>query len=153
MIRESKFYKSRPVPFGPKIGALLSGYLEVRVAQDGALPPAAPLFTFGQGRFIHPGSVSQRFHKLLPQLQIELPVGTWAPRLHDLRHSFAVGRLLRWYRSGLNPTVRLLQLSTFLGHVDPSSTAVYLTITSALLDEANRRFEAFAAPALSVEAT
>jgi hypothetical protein len=42
--------------------------------------------------------------------------------------------------------VRLHQLSTFMGHVDPSSTAVYLTITPALLQEANRRFERFAEP-------
>jgi integrase len=67
--------------------------------------------------------------------------------LHSLRHSFAVGRLLRWYREGLDPAARLHQLSTFMGHVDPGSTQVYLTITPALLDEANRRFEAFAQPA------
>ena len=63
------------------------------------------------------------------------------------RHSFAVGPLLRWYREGIDPAARLHQLSTFMGHVDPSSTQVYLTITPALLEEANRRFEAFAAPA------
>ena len=56
-----------------------------------------------------------------------------APRLHSLRHSFAVGCLLRWYRQGLDPAARLHQLSTFMGHVDPVSTAVYLTITPALL--------------------
>ncbi len=69
-----------------------------------------------------------------------------APRLHSLRHSFAVGCLLRWYRQGLDPAARLHQLSTFMGHVDPVSTAVYLTITPTLLHEANRRFEAFAEP-------
>jgi integrase len=63
------------------------------------------------------------------------------------RHSFAVSTLLRWYRQGLDPSSRLHQLSTFMGHVDPASTAVYLTITPALLQEASRRFEAFAAPA------
>ncbi|MHB8555921.1 MAG: tyrosine-type recombinase/integrase, partial [Candidatus Dormibacteria bacterium] len=59
------------------------------------------------------------------------------------RHSFAVGCLLRWYREGLDPSSRLLQLSTFMGHVSVNSTSVYLTITPGLLDEANRRFEAF----------
>ena len=68
--------------------------------------------------------------------------------MHDLRHAFAVGTLLRWYREGVNPATRLFHLSTFLGHVNPSSTAVYLTITSELLTEANRRFEGFAAPVL-----
>lgn len=52
--------------------------------------------------------------------------------------------LLRWYRKGLDPAARLHYLSTFLGHVNPQSTAVYLTITSELLAEASRRFEALA---------
>jgi hypothetical protein len=64
-----------------------------------------------------------------------------------LRHSFAVGCLLRWYREGGDPQSRLHWLSTFMGHVDPESSAVYLTITADLLAEANRRFEAFAGPA------
>jgi site-specific recombinase XerD len=57
------------------------------------------------------------------------------------RHAFAVGTLLRWYREGIDPNC----LSTFLGHVDPNSTAVYLTITEELLRETDRRFHAFAA--------
>ena len=69
-----------------------------------------------------------------------------APRLHHLRHSFAVGRLLRWYREGIDVNSRLLQLSTFMGHVHPVSTAHYLKMTTDLLDEADRRFRAFARP-------
>lgn len=65
-----------------------------------------------------------------------------------LRHSFAVGRLLRGYREGTDPSARLHQLSTFLGHVNPASTAVYLQMTPDLLEEASRRFESFAQPAL-----
>ena len=68
------------------------------------------------------------------------------PRLHDLRHSFAVGTLLRWYCQGSDPAARLLHLSTFLGHVDPASTAVYLTITAELLEAAGDRFGRYAAP-------
>jgi integrase len=75
---------------------------------------------------------------------LSVPPGTASPRLHDLRHSFAVGTLLRWYRSGVAPQAGLLRLATFLGHVDPVSTSVYLTITDPLLEEANRRFEGFA---------
>ena len=63
-----------------------------------------------------------------------------------MRHSFAVGTLLRWYRSGIDPGSRLLQLSTFMGHVHPTSTAVYLTITTELLAEASQRFERWADP-------
>ncbi len=66
--------------------------------------------------------------------------------MHDLRHSFAVGRLLRWYRDGGKPADKLLNLSTFMGHVDPASTAVYLTITAELMDVVADRFQTFAAP-------
>jgi len=52
--------------------------------------------------------------------------------------------LLRWYREGIDPSTRLIHLSTFLGHVDPASTAVYLTITPELLAQASWRFERFA---------
>jgi integrase/recombinase XerD len=89
-------------------------------------------------------TISQVFHALVPRLQLVVLPGTSSPRLHDLRHSFAVGTLLRWYRSGVDPQSSLLRFSTFLGHVDPLSTSVYLTMIDPLLDEANRRFEAFA---------
>jgi integrase len=94
---------------------------------------------------VHPGTFSQTYHHLLPRLGLAIPPGVAPPRLHDLRHAFAVGTLLRWYRSGVDPTSRLFHLATFLGHVDPTSTAVYLTITPALLEAANRRFEPVAA--------
>jgi site-specific recombinase XerD len=82
---------------------------------------------------------------LLPALQLKIPSGVVPPHLHCLRHSFAVGTLLRWYRAGVDPMARLLDLSTFLGHVSPSSTAVYLTITTELLECASERFALFAA--------
>jgi integrase len=104
------------------------------------------VFSFRRQRAVHPGTISQTFHHLLPRLALALPAGTAPPRVHDLRHAFAVGTLLRWYRAGIAPADRLLQLSTFLGHVNPTSTAVYLTITADLLQEANQRFERWAAP-------
>jgi integrase len=82
---------------------------------------------------------------LVTQHDFSVPAGVARPRLHCLRHSFAVAVLLRWYRSGIDPNQRLLHLSTFLGHVDPASTAWYLTVTPELLDTANERFEQFAA--------
>jgi hypothetical protein len=54
--------------------------------------------------------------------------------------------LLRWYRDGGKPADNLMKLSTFMGHVDPVSTAVYLTITTELMDAAASRFQTFAAP-------
>ena len=142
-----KFNKSRLVPHGPRIATLVRDQLDCRHA-NGASDPSAPLFSFDGRRCIHPGTASQVFHHLVTSLGFPIPEGVSPPRLHDLRHSFAVACLLRWYREGLDPASRLHQLSTFMGHVDPASTAVYLTITPALLEEANRRFETFALPVL-----
>jgi integrase len=108
-----------------------------------------PLFSFDGRRGVHPGSASQTFHRFVVELAFPAPDGVGSPHLHSLRHSFAVGCLLRWYREGVDPATRLYRLSTFMGHVDPASTAVYLTITPQLLAEAHRRFEAFAHPVWS----
>lgn len=149
VIRESKFSKSRLVPFGPRMAALLRDHAE-ETTRRGATPSAAsPLFSFTGRGSIQPCTVSQTFRTLVPRLGLTVPPGSSTPRLHDLRHSFAVGTLLRWYRSGADPEAGLLHLATFLGHVDVNSTAVYLQITHELLVEANRRFEAFAEPVLA----
>jgi integrase len=136
------------VPVGPKLEALLKAYLQLKAQHWGSLAPEAPLFSLRGGRAINPCTVSQTFHQLLPRLLLDIPPGCSFPRLHDLRHAFAVGALLRWYRSGADPQAHLLALATFLGHVDVNSTAVYLNTTASLLEEANRRFEAFAANSL-----
>ena len=146
-VRGGKFGKDRLVPHGPRIGALVAAQAERRRSGDPAAGPGSPLFTFDGRRSIHPGTASQAFHHLVPALALPVPDGVSSPRLHDLRHSFAVGCLLRWYREDGDPQSRLHQLSTFMGHVDPESTAVYLTITADLLAKANRRFESFAGPA------
>lgn len=148
VVRGGKFGKSRLVPHGPRIGQLLAGQLDRRRVA-GASAPDAPLFTFDGRRSVHPASASLNFRQLVIELAFPVPEGVRRPHLHCLRHSFAVGCLLRWYREGLDPATRLCQLATFMGHVDPASTAVYLTITPELLAQANRRFEAFAEPAWS----
>ena len=91
---------------------------------------------------------AERFASSCPSFDYRFPAGVAPPRLHCLRHSFAVSTLLRWYRAGVDPGGHLLYLSVFLGHVNPASTAVYLTITAELLNQANQRFERFAAPVL-----
>jgi site-specific recombinase XerD len=151
VIRETKFYKSRLVPFGPRIGVLLRDYLQARRQRVTVITADTPLFSFTRNRSINAMTISLVFHALVPQLELTVPRGVSSPRLHDLRHSFAVGTLLRWYRAGIEPQSRLLQLSTFLGHVGPETTALYLTITDSLLQEANRRFEQFAQPIIQGE--
>jgi site-specific recombinase XerD len=148
-IRQTKFTKTRLVPVGPHLEVQLRRYLDVQDVTGPAFL-TDPLISLSRDHRqpLSSHSISRAFHRLLPQLELTIPAGVAAPRLHCLRHSFAVGTLLRWYRSGVDPNVRLSRLSTFLGHVDPTSTAVYLTITDALLAEASTRFERFASSAL-----
>lgn len=141
-VRDTKFSKSRLVPFGPHIGQRLTHYLHARFGTE--RDPKAPLFSFTKRGHVHEDTISLTFHSLVPRLGLDIPRGVAPPRLHDLRHAFAVATLLRWYREGVDPSRRLIQLSTFLGHTDPTSTAVYLTITEELLREADRRFRTFA---------
>jgi integrase len=145
MVVGGKFGKNRLVPHGPRVAQLVGEQVERRRAA-GAVEADAPLFSFDNRRPVHPGTASIVFHQLVATMDLVVPDGVAPPTLHSLRHSFAVGCVLRWYREGLDPARRLHQLSTFMGHVDPISTAVYLTITPALLEEANHRYEAFVAP-------
>lgn len=149
VVRDSKFGKSRVVPFGPHMAEQLERYLKRRFRGE-TVTPDDPVFCVRRGRTIHPCTISQTFHALVPKLGLATRAGVAPPRLHDLRHSFAVRTLLRWYRDGVDPAARLLHLATFLGHVSPTSTAVYLTITRELLDAAGGRFEQFATPCIEV---
>ncbi len=147
LVRNSKFGKSRLVPFGPRLAARLRAYAGLREQRLGAPTPEAPFFTWNGRSTIVTNSIRNAFRDhLLPRLALPALPGTRHPCVHGLRHAFAVRTLLRWYRDGIDPQARLNHLSTFLGHVGPHSTAVYLTITSELLEAANQRFEAFASP-------
>lgn len=150
-IRDTKFGKSRLVPFGPRLHARLDAYLELRERKGFPHAGSAPLFSWNGKHPISTNTIRNVFREeLVPRLQIDVPAGAFGPRVHGLRHSFAVRTLLRWYREGVDPAARLNHLSTFLGHVNPEATAVYLTVTSDLFQEANRRFEALAPRAKEV---
>jgi site-specific recombinase XerD len=141
-IRDTKFRKNRIVPLGPNLAQRLKRYIEQR---HGISPePELSLFAYTKRGCMSPVRISETFHSLVPKLELHIPPGVSPPRVHDLRHSFAVATLLRWYREGIDPNCRLMSLSTFLGHVDPDSTAVYLTITEDLLHEAAQRFHLIA---------
>jgi site-specific recombinase XerD len=146
VIRQTKFGKSRLVPFGPKLWEHIEKYLVCRANWYGQWQPDDPLFSFSNDRRkpIRPETISQTFHHLLPKIELTCNEAADPPCLHCLRHSFAVQTLLRWYRSGIDPGQRLFHLSTFMGHSDPTSTSWYLTITDDLLAEANQRFERLA---------
>jgi site-specific recombinase XerD len=141
-IRETKFSKSRIVPLGPNLAQRLKRCVEQR--HGTCSEPERPLFSFTTGVCISAGTVSMTSHALVPKLELHVPPGVSLPRVHYLRHSFAVATLLRWYREGIDPNSRLMSLATFLGLVDPNSTAVYLTMTEDLLHEAAQRFQVMA---------
>lgn len=87
VIRETKFYKSRLVPFGPKLAALLVRHLRRRQTEiTEVFAGDQPLFTLFRGRSINPSTISQVFHALVPRLRLTVPPGVSPPRLHDLRH-------------------------------------------------------------------
>jgi integrase len=145
VIRQTKFSKSRLVPFGPRMAKSLQQYIDCRERKFGEFQPDGPFFSF-RNCPISRHTISQTLHSIIPFLGVSVPEGVAPPRPHSLRHSFAVGTLLRWYREKKDPAQYLLHLSTFLGHVNPESTAVYLTITEDLLMEAGERFARFSAP-------
>jgi integrase/recombinase XerD len=147
-IWNTKFFKSRLVPIGASLAAALARYAHER--QD-LRPPDAHLsrfFTTRTGKAVPLGRLEAAFVHLRERTGIQRPrTDRWQPRLHDLRATFAVHRLVAWYREGVDVQARLPLLATYLGHINVSGTQVYLTMTHELLAEASRRFERYARPA------
>ena len=145
-IRETKFFKSRTLPLADSVTVALRGYLESRQRAGAPQDGSSGLFWHMQGT----GRYSRVMtHKLLVRVLrragLKPEPGRVGPRIHDLRHSMVVNRMLTWYREGINPQARLPFLATYLGHKDINSTLVYLTVTQELLQEASERFRVFAA--------
>lgn len=146
-IRESKFYKTRLVPIGPQLTAILRAYADERCRQGHAHDPAAPFFVTRTNSAVTRGMAEAAFVRLRHHVDIVRQDGArYQPRLHDLRHTMAVHRLVAWYRAGADVQRLLPQLATYLGHVDIAATQRYLTMTPELLQEAGRRFERYAQP-------
>ena len=141
-IRDTKFYKSRLVPLGPDIERRVRQYLHQPGRRN---QPYRPLFQTKNGNPISALVAGTSFSRLRQIARIERRDDSYfQPRLHDLRHTFAVHRLTEWYRQNADVQRLLPALSTYLGHVSLSSTQRYLTMTPELLEQANRRFEQYA---------
>ena len=138
-IRDSKYGKSRRIPVDMTVTAALREYLRRRRALRPA--PAAPaLFVSARGTRLTGHLAEAEFRR------ITAVTGTGAnavnpPRIHDLRHSFAVRTLAGWYRDGGDVAARMPLLSAYLGHVSPVSTYWYLHAVPELLTLAARRLE------------
>jgi integrase/recombinase XerD len=151
-IRESKFYKTRLVPIGPRLTAALRTYADDRRRQGHANDPAGPFFVTRTGTAVTRGMAERAFVRLRDIAGIAREDGArYQPRLHDLRHAMAVHRLVAWYREGADVQRLLPQLATYLGHVNVAATQRYLAMTPELLREASRRFERYAQPEVSHE--
>lgn len=138
-IRQSKFGKSRQVPVLPCTLAALDRYTHVR--DQLCLRPTTPAFFVSvRGTRIIYAVVQQIFRRLCDDTGVGAGSAT-RPRVHDLRHSFAVRTLLEWYRAGEDVEARLPTLSTYLGHRDPRSTYWYLSAAPELLALAAGRLE------------
>jgi site-specific recombinase XerD len=151
-IHESKFYKTRLVPIGPRLTATLTAYADVRHRQGYANDPASPFFVTRNGTAVTRGMAERAFVRLRDIAGIAREDGArYQPRLHDLRHAMAVHRLVAWYREGADVQRLLPQLATYLGHVNVAATQRYLTMTPELLREAGCRFERYAQPEVGHE--
>lgn len=137
-IAQGKFHKARWVPLSPSTAEVLSRYVDRR-RQTRSHTPDSPLFLNQRGRRLRHCTVNQCVHDLFKACGI-IRKPRHGPRLHDLRHSFAVHRLLAWYRDGEDINARLAWLATYMGHVDIRSTQVYLQPTAELLEQVNGRF-------------
>ena len=147
-IWDTKFFSSRLVPIGKDLANALDHY---RTARQLHLPVPAgersAFFATGTGSAISLNKLEGAFARLRAQAGIQCPADARRqPRLHDLRHAFAVNRLVAWYREGADVQACLPLLATYLGHINLSGTQTYLTMTSDLLAEASRRFEQYALP-------
>jgi integrase/recombinase XerD len=140
-IRGTKFYKSRLVPLGPHMQKAIEEYLRLPGRRN---QQYQPLFQTKTGKPLHLLMVQKRFIRLRRLAGIARDEkSTYQPRVHDLRHTFAVHRLTEWYRQNANVQRLLPALCTYLGHAELGSTQRYLTMTPELLEQANRRFERY----------
>jgi integrase/recombinase XerD len=141
LIRASKFHKSRVVALSPTAVVEVTRYLGAR--RRFSHPADAPLLINNHGRRAH-GYTGEGFAFTMRSLFRESGIRNaegQLPRVHDLRHTYAVHALLRWYRAGANVQAKLPILSTAMGHVSIASTAHYLSFLEPLAVAASTRFE------------
>ncbi|RLA57547.1 MAG: integrase [Gammaproteobacteria bacterium] len=140
-INKTKFRKSRLVPLHVSTTRALCAYTKIRDRHPCAIESAA-FFVNGRRR-LTVAKVGRTFAELRRKLGWE-KTDKASPRAYDFRHTFAVNRLIRWYKEGANIDERISMLSTYLGHVNVTDTYWYLTATPELLAISGSRFEAFA---------
>jgi integrase len=138
-IREGKFRKDRLVPVAPSLAIRLKGYLAVHA--HGKRPDDL-LFPAPDGGPFAPQTMHGAFRQLLWACRISHGGRGQGPRIHDFRHTFAVHRLMRWHREGVDLGVALPVLATYLGHVSLSGTQRYLRLTAEMYPDLTAALQA-----------
>jgi integrase len=144
-VRHSKFGKSRLVPLQPTAVAAVREYVGRR-AQRWSYRPTSALLVSTSGERLRYDSFHRTFRRLVREVGLQHPTTPKPPRVHDLRHTFAVSSLLGWYRSGDNVAARMHLLSAYLGHNDPTDTYWYLSATPELMGLVAERLEPIEEP-------
>ena len=142
-IRDSKFFKTRMVPIGPKTVRVLAEYAKRR--DTPSKQTHTPFYVGRNGKPVPIHMFERAFKQIRVHAGLHREGGPRCqPRLHDLRHTSAVHRLTAWYREGRDVQKLLPQLSVYLGHRHLSATQAYLSMTPELLHEAGVRFQNYA---------
>jgi len=140
-IHGTKFNKTRELVLHPTTVDALRHY-EDRRGESWPRPLTSAFFVSGHGARLGYRTLNKTFRQLVTYVGLHTESGARRPRLHDLRHTFAVNTLADWYRSGLEINSKMHLLSTYLGHINPANTYWYLSTTPHLLGLATQRLEA-----------
>jgi integrase len=130
-VHHAKYGRSRLVPLQQSTTDALARYAASRDRLC-PQPRSDAFFISSRGTTLIPQVVGRTFHHLA--VKTGLHSQTKRPRVHDLRHSFAVRVLVFWYRSGIDVEARMVALSTYLGHVNPVDTYWYLSASPELVE-------------------
>lgn len=140
VVRSGKFGKARELPLHGTTITALTQYLD-RPDRPRTTPATPALLVSAVGTRLILCNVQYAFRTVIRRVGLQPRSTACRPRLHDLRHRFAVCTLLEAYRQGLDPQTRLARLATYLGHVDPKHTYWYLSAAPELLQLAGDRLE------------
>ncbi len=149
-IHQTKFAKSRQVPMHVSTIKALQRYRAARDLSGESVQEDAPFFVCMRGRRRGLALGERQVHRVFAELRAQLG---WrnrgahhAPRIHDLRHTFVVHRIMRWHAEGIDIDQAMLSLSTYVGHAMVTNTYWYLSAVPELMGLAAERFESFLAP-------
>jgi integrase/recombinase XerD len=142
-LRRGKLGKARLLPLSDSATSRLAAYAKERDRLLGG--PPEPFFVADHGERVTDCGARYKFAAVCQTIGLR-PAEKFhrhgcGPRIHDLRHTFAVRTLVNWYRTGKDPAQEMIKLTTYLGHANPAHTYWYIEAVPELLDLASRRAE------------